>query len=135
MYNVKMYSENYDKVEFYSIMGKFFAEREYKRVLPYLSNDKDKIWYLFFNKEELVGFCGVKKMYDYINFMDIFVVNESEKNILKFMCSHIFKIYKKNSIKVVTDKEKEIEIWLNYGFEKEGTKGHYQNLVWTGKHE
>ena len=136
MYSVKVYSKNYNKEEFYSIMGKYFAEKVYKKKLPYLCNDKDKVWYLFFDSKNLVGFCGIKEGLDYINFMDIYVDSEYEKeDTLKFMCDYIFKIYKKNSIRVITDNEHEIEIWLNHGFKKFGTKGHYQNLVWTDVNE
>ena len=56
MYKVKEFVGNYDKDLFYSIMGKFFAERSYRKKLPYLINDKDKFWYIFFRKGELIGF-------------------------------------------------------------------------------
>ena len=136
MYSVKVYSKNYDKEEFYTIMGKYFAEKVYKKEMPYLFNDKDKVWYLFFDEKELVGFCGVKEGLDCINFMDIYVDKETEKeNVLKFICNYIFKIYQKKSIKVITDNEQEIEIWLAHGFKKDGTKGHYQNLVWADINE
>lgn len=60
MYKVKEFVGNYDKDLFYSIMGKFFAERSYRKKLPYLINDKDKFWYIFFRKGELLAFAVLK---------------------------------------------------------------------------
>jgi hypothetical protein len=31
---VKMFCGNYDKKKFYSIMGKYFAEPQYKKIMP-----------------------------------------------------------------------------------------------------
>lgn len=136
MYNVKVYMGNYDKSEFYSIMGKFFAERIYKRVLPYLINDKEKIWYLFFSGDELAGFCGVSICDEYTNFTDIYSVDKYQKmGILDFMCNRLFKLYHMENIKVLTDNTQEIDIWLNLGFKNIGEKGRYQNLLWVKNNE
>lgn len=131
MYNVKVYMGNYDKTEFYSIMGKFFAERIYKRSMPYLTNDKDKIWYLFFVDNELAGFCGVRICSKYTSFSDIYVVDKYQQDeILPFMCNRLFKLYRMENIKVLTNNDNEIEIWLKLGFKQMGKKGRYQNLIW-----
>lgn len=131
MYNVKVYMENYDKTEFYSIMGKFFAEKIYRRVIPYLINDKDKIWYLFFSDEELVGFCGVRICSKYTIFSDIYVVDKSQQDeILPFMCNWLFKLYRMENIKVLTNNDNELAIWSKLGFKQVGKKGRYKNLVW-----
>lgn len=134
MYNIKVYVGNYDRVEFYSIMGKFFAERIYKRVMPYLVNDRNKIWYLFFKDDELAGFCGVNICDTYTNFSDIYVVDKYQKsNLLNFMCEHLFKIYRLENIKVLTKNPNEIKIWLKMGFKNVGEKGQYHNLLWEKK--
>ena len=38
----KEYNEGYDRTEFYSIMGKFFAEKKYRDEMPYLINTEEK---------------------------------------------------------------------------------------------
>ena len=43
----KEYNEGYDRTEFYSIMGKFFAEKKYRDEMPYLINTEEKEWRLF----------------------------------------------------------------------------------------
>lgn len=136
MYSVKVYVGNYDKTEFYSIMGKFFAERVYKKIMPYLTNDKDKVWHLFYKDEELVGFCSVKICDDYTNFVDIYAVDINRKKIiLKTMCEHLFRLYKMYEIHILTRDADEIKVWLKLGFKKIGEKGKYQNLLWVKKHE
>ena len=47
----KEYNEGYDRTEFYSIMGKFFAEKKYRDEMPYLINTEEKEWRLFYRKE------------------------------------------------------------------------------------
>ena len=136
MYDIKVYMGNYDEAEFYSIMGKFFAERTYKKIMPYLANDKNKIWYLYFHNDELVGFSGIKISEDYINFMDIYEVDKYKKQgVLKFICEHLLRLYKVEDIKVLSNNEEEIEIWLAHGFKKIGEKGRYQSLVRMGNNE
>lgn len=136
MYNVKVYIGNYDRKEFYSIMGKYFAERVYRKILPYLTNDKDKIWYLFFSDNELAGFCGVKISDSCTNFTDIYAVDKYSKlGILEFMCNRLFKLYKTEYIKILTNNEDEINIWLDLGFKNFGAKGQYKNLIWEGKND
>lgn len=76
MYKVKEFVGNYDKDLFYSIMGKFFAERSYRKKLPYLINDKDKFWYIFFRKGELIGFCSIKIGQKYTSFPDLCILDD-----------------------------------------------------------
>lgn len=134
MYSIKSYTGNYDKAEFYSIMGKFFAERVYRRALPYLINDNEKVWYLYFLEDELVGFCGVRISDEFTTFSDIYVVDKQKKSeTLDFMCNHLFKLYMMENIRVLSENKEEINIWLKLGFEIIGQKGRYQNLTWVRK--
>jgi len=45
---IKIYEGNYDRAEFYSIMGKYFVEKKYKEEMPYLENKDEKVWFLAF---------------------------------------------------------------------------------------
>ena len=59
-YDIKIYMGNYDKKEFYSQMGEFFADRNYRKKLPYLINDVDKIWYLVYERNKFIVFLELK---------------------------------------------------------------------------
>ena len=125
MYKVKEFVGNYDKDLFYSIMGKFFAERSYRKKLPYLINDKDKFWYIFFKKEELIGFCTIK------------IGQKDDENIDEslFIINYMFNLYKMENIKILTCKSNEIKFLKQLGFEETGSKGCYTNMFWESKRE
>ncbi|EQF22239.1 hypothetical protein QEW_4408 [Clostridioides difficile CD160] len=52
----KIFQGDYDKRSFYSLLGQFFAEREYKKMFPYLVNEEDSIWIVAIQNDEVVGF-------------------------------------------------------------------------------
>ncbi len=136
MYEVKEFIGNYNKAEFYSIMGRFFSERIYRKKLPYLINDRDKSWYLFFLKKELVGFCGIKIGNHCTTFSDIYLVEkynnmEHLKNIIQYM----FNLYKAGNIKLLSCHQDELKILKQLGFQKIGSKGSYSCMLWESNYE
>lgn len=136
MYEVKEYVGNYNKKEFYSIMGKFFAERIYRKKLPYLINDKDKSWYLFFSNNELIGFCGIKIGQQYTSFSDIYIIEKfNNYKVLSYIANHMFNLYKMENIKLLTCSNEEIKIWTELGFKIIGSKGSYSCMLWEVKNE
>lgn len=125
-YDIKVYIGNYDKEEFYSIMGKFFAERSYKKKLPYLINDTDKIWYLIYEKCEFLGFFGVKICAENTLISDIYInTNNNRKDVFKYMTEYLVNIYQEENLKVLTKVKEEQNIWKKLGFEISGKRGNY----------
>lgn len=135
MYKVKEFVGNYDKDLFYSIMGKFFAERSYRKKLPYLINDKDKFWYIFFKKEELIGFCSIKIGQKYTSFPDLCILDDENIDESLFIINYMFNLYKMENIKILTCKSNEIKFLKQLGFEETGSKGCYTNMFWESKRE
>ncbi len=135
MYKVKEFVGNYDKDLFYSIMGKFFAERSYRKKLPYLINDKDKFWYIFFKKEELIGFCSIKIGQKCTSFPDLYILDDENLDDLLFIINYMFNLYKMENIKILTCKSNEIKFLKQLGFEETGSKGCYTNMLWESKRE
>lgn len=135
MYKVKEFVGNYDKDLFYSIMGKFFAERSYRKKLPYLINDKDKFWYIFFKKEELIGFCSIKIGQKCTSFPDLCILDDENLDESLFIINYMFNLYKMENIKILTCKSNEIKFLKQLGFEETGSKGCYTNMLWESKHE
>ena len=135
MYKVKEFVGNYDKDLFYSIMGKFFAERSYRKKLPYLINDKDKFWYIFFKKEELIGFCSIKIEQKYTSFPDLCILDDENIDESLFIINYMFNLYKMENIKILTCKSNEIKFLKQLGFEETGSKGCYTNMLWESKRE
>lgn len=135
MYKVKEFVGNYDKDLFYSIMGKFFAERSYRKKLPYLINDKDKFWYIFFRKGELIGFCSIKIGQKYTSFPDLCILDDENIDESLFIINYMFNLYKMENIKILTCKSNEIKFLKQLGFEETGSKGCYTNMFWESKRE
>lgn len=136
MYEVREYVGNYNKSNFYSIMGKFFAERIYRKKIPYLINDKDKAWYLFYQNKELIGFCGIKIRQHYTSFSDIYILEKHYSNkVLTYITNYMFNLYKMENIKLLTCSKEEIKIWKDLGFKIIGNKGCYLCMLWEAKHE
>lgn len=61
------FKDNYDRNYFYSLMGKYFAERKYRKLMPYLYNEDELIWYLNIVDKEVTGFISYKDNGDKIN--------------------------------------------------------------------
>ena len=116
-------------------MGKFFAERSYRKKLPYLINDKDKFWYIFFKKEELIGFCSIKIGQKYTSFPDLCILDDENIDESLFIINYMFNLYKMENIKILTCKSNEIKFLKQLGFEETGSKGCYTNMFWESKRE
>lgn len=133
MYDIKEFIGNYNKDLFYTIMGKFFGEKSFRKKLPYLINDKDKSWYVFFRKKELVGFCSVKIGQKYTSFPDLFTLDEENYQDNLFIINHVFNLYKNENVKILTCKKQEVKILKKLGFKEKGAKGSYFKMVWEAK--
>lgn len=126
MYEVREYMGNYNKEQFYAIMGRFFAERVYRKKLPYLCNERDKIWYLFYRRKELVGFCAIKPLENYTLISDIYVLEQfKDRNVFEFISKYITDHYAKNELQVLTNLEDEKNTWETYGFKVINKRGTY----------
>lgn len=59
MMEIVVYEGEYDRSEFYSKMGKYFAEKEYQNELPYLHNEEGKIWFVAMEEGKVAGFASL----------------------------------------------------------------------------
>lgn len=126
MYEVREYMGNYNKEQFYAIMGRFFAERVYRKKMPYLCNERDKIWYLFYRRKELVGFCAIKPLENYTLISDIYVLEQfKDRNVFEFISKYITNHYAKNELQVLTNLEEEKDVWETLGFKVVNKRGTY----------
>lgn len=133
-YNIKVYMGNYDKKEFYSQMGEFFADRNYRKKLPYLINDIDKMWYLIYEKNKFVGFFGIKICNENTLISDIYIDDKYiETDVFEYMAKYLVNLYNEEEMKVLTKVKKEQEIWSELGFEIIGNRGNYAVMTRSGR--
>ena len=90
--DIKVYIPPYNKQNFYSLMGKYFAERVYRRKLPYLINTSSTIWFLLMNKERIIGFSSIQISNEFIDIGDVFVEDEND-DTRKYLLEKVLKHY------------------------------------------
>ncbi|MBC8588075.1 GNAT family N-acetyltransferase [Paratissierella segnis] len=123
---VKVYKGSYDKSEFYSIMGRYFAEREFRKELQYIINDESMEWYLFYEGDELAGFSSVSIEKNKVMFGNMYVLESfRNKGVWSFIADYLVKEYKSSTIQVLTNIDKLISAWGERGFEVTGNRGSY----------
>ncbi|HBG5344153.1 TPA: hypothetical protein KQG29_001517 [Clostridioides difficile] len=112
----KVFKNNYNRKEFYSLVGKYFAEKKYKSKLEYLSNEDNYIWIIAIENNEAHGFTVFEEkknliIFDY-TYSEIAAI---EKELLKrrfYLIKDINKAIKVELLK----KDCDIKYWLEKGF-------------------
>ncbi len=67
------YEGSYDKELFYGKMGRFFAEEKYRRQMPYLKNEADRVWFTVEKNQRVIAFSSLRIMDEYILFTTEYV--------------------------------------------------------------
>ncbi len=131
MFIVKEFLETSNNEEFYRYMGRFFAERHFRRELPYLINDSDKIWYLFFDEQTLAGFVGVVMNQNGTTFNDFYLL-PTYRNVsnMRYIAHYMFEMYSTERIRILSDSKEELMLWEELGFQKSGNKGRYTSMIY-----
>lgn len=130
---MKIFKDNYDKGTFYSIMGKFFAEKTYRKLMPYLANDEKTEWIVKTDKNNnVLGFISFVEKKDKVNIGYFFVEDIKNKN--KVQDEILEKFYKEHldkDIYVEVEKHFNIEKYLELDFKiyKETTNYYYLERV------
>ncbi|MGQ9824637.1 MAG: GNAT family N-acetyltransferase [Desulfotomaculales bacterium] len=71
---ILIFTGDYDKKEFYSLMGEVFASKEVRKKLPYLYNEPGRTWFLFLDENSsLAGFVSYLEKKNKITFKNDFV--------------------------------------------------------------
>ena len=127
---VKEYPGELSECEFYSLMGKYFAERKYRKQMPYLINDEKYLWRLYFHKNNLIGFYHYNYLKeDLIEFGGLYLEEAYRdkclgKRIL-FEQTTEFKEYNQKSI---SNNPIVLHIRKDLGFVETGKRGSYSIL-------
>lgn len=128
---------NYDKSKFYSFMGKFFGERKYKRMMPYLYNDDNVIWHIEIEKNEVVGFIGYVEKSAKINIVYCFVEDEylNKNKLENRLLLKVVNEFKEKNIFVEIEKNFNKEVYIKNGFEVYKESKNYWYLKRSGEIE
>ncbi|AVF28869.1 hypothetical protein [Paenibacillus larvae] len=114
-----VYSGEYDRKEFYSHMGKYFAEDQYKRQLPYLKNQDGKVWFVAFGGGEVAAFSSLQEKKNKIVFSSGYVEERYRKSgvweqMIKLRLDYVSGSDK--PIEIATDKDYLVATLKKYQF-------------------
>lgn len=124
------YPKDLTKEKFYSIMGKYFAEPQYRKELPYLLNKPEYMWRLYFHNKDFVAFVHYcSKPHNFIEIGGLYVLKEYRNQgfatmIIKDLTNH-FQDYNQRSI---TNNPTVINIREQLGFKETRKRGSYRIL-------
>lgn len=112
---------------FYSIMGRYFADKKFIKEMDCQLYDNGFEWYLYYQGDVLFGFASIEKRKDYY-YLDNFYVFEQFRNrgigtqivqeILKDRCY----------IRLISKNPCAIKIFKKNGFKEYGHHGQYKRF-------
>lgn len=114
---IKIFKEDYDRSEFYALMGKYFAEPNYKKELPYITNRDNTVWYVNINKDnEVIAFNSYEEHGKKVEFKTTYYENniKSLEKIIKMQLDDL----KDKTIKTANSNSKIIKLFESLGFEE-----------------
>lgn len=128
---IKKYEGNYNRSEFYSLMGKFFAEPQYKKELPYLTNRDDTVWFIAIDDGEVNGFVAVNESKTLVKLSHDYIVESYRqqglyKKLNKRRLSYVQKSNK--PLEIIVKERFLIDYWQNKGFKITRTNGAYSYM-------
>ena len=121
----KDFNTGYDKREFYSIMGEFFAEEKYKKEMPYMKNSESQEWSLFFKDGVLAGFYSHENKKGCIYISSVYVVEDFRKNgVLSKMITDMISRFE--NMRMTSNNEILLNALLKNGFKEISARGSYK---------
>lgn len=125
--NKREFTQKYNKRTFYSIMGKFFAEKKYKKELPYLDNADTYEWRLFYSGKRLAGFYSLEQKKGFTKIGNIYVIEDFRKvEVYESIIADIMTI--DGVVKIITNDINWISILTENGFTQISARGVYKTM-------
>jgi predicted GNAT family acetyltransferase len=120
---------------FYSLMGKYFATKEYKKLCPYLSNENSNTWFIAIEDSQedsqVVGFVAVNELKNKILLQHDFVEEEHKRKGVWTALNKKRLDYLKGTnkpLEIVLREQFLIDYWKGLGFEFTSQRGSYTYL-------
>ena len=74
----------------------------------------------------MVGFCAIKPLENYTLISDIYVLDQfKDANVFEFMAKYITNHYAKNDLQILTNSDREKDIWEFLDFKVVNRRGTY----------
>lgn len=130
MKEIREFKAEYNRAEFYSIMGKFFAEPIYKKELPYLTNRNNTVWCVLIEDNEVKAFNAYEESKNKVCFKSDYYLEDIKdyEEILKYRLEQIDK-----TIDTATSNNELKELFIKYGFKEYKKTSNYTFLIREGE--
>ncbi|MDR2175570.1 MAG: GNAT family N-acetyltransferase [Synergistaceae bacterium] len=130
---MKIAIEKYEErpPEFWALMGPFFAQRRYRREMPYLVDDDGYVWFLAVENEAVLGFGSVHETKDCGVLSGLYVAEKHRGNGVarKLIDARLQWCKEKELKKAKTTASPDSKpIFEKAGFAVTGTKGQYTTM-------
>jgi GNAT superfamily N-acetyltransferase len=125
---IRIYEGYYDRTEFYGLMGRYFAEKKYRKEMPYLENSDDHIWFLAFIEGKLIGFGSVVVLKSKVVLSHSYVEEEHRRQGIWSSINEKRLAYAheaRKPIEVITKEPYLKEHWIKNGFSVYRMSGRY----------
>ena len=125
----KEFKGNYDRADFYARTGMYFAEKKYRREMPYLINTDEKQWCLFYQNDTLAGFYAWEEKDD-ITVISGFYVTESFRRlgVSEYLLTDIMEHF--SAVRMTTCSQHLIKLLVRRSFERVSIRGSYLTMEW-----
>ena len=131
--NIKIYSYNSEEQNsnFYSIIGKYFAFREYAKEMGgwQFYNKDNSVWFLLYVDDILAGFCCMFVENTHIFYDNFYIFKEyRNKGLSKILFDYRLKECKKynKEIRAIVENPIQDKNYIRNNFEYYGNRGHYK---------
>lgn len=132
---IKIFKGDYNKVEFYSLMGAFFAETRYQQELPYLTNREKTVWYVSVKDNRVIAFGNYEESSSKIVFKADYYL-DSVKDLRDIICLKLDDLKgAQKPIETATANEEIKKLYLSLGFIENKVTKNYCFLVKENLHD
>lgn len=124
------FNGDYDKADFYARTGMFFAEKRFRKEMPYLINSEEKEWCLFYLEDRLACFYAHEEK-DRITYISGFYVLEEYRKLglTQYMLDDITAHFEQ--VRMTTCSQHLLKALYDRQFVRVSSRGSYLTLEWT----
>lgn len=132
MNKVRILTEDMQDKNFYAEMGPYFASLDIKKELEnQIYNKEGSTWFLLYNKSELLGFCAIFELKNYLYLDNFYILTEHRGNkysniLFESILKYTSENYSGLKIKSITKTPEMFYMFEKNNFIHTGNNGRYR---------
>jgi len=123
------FKKGYDKADFYARTGMFFAEKQFRKEMPYLINTDEKEWCLYYDQNHLTAFYAHESKGNHTLITGFYILeNYRRTGITQVLLDDILSQF--DTVRIVTCSQHLLKQLTLCRFIKLGSRGSYITMEW-----